>query len=60
MAMSRRSSGLPDQARREQGACVAAVLEKHIGALRAELEQFLDPGQAAPRYLRTERWPEAV
>ena len=26
---------------------VASVLEKHIGALRAELEQFLEP-EAAP------------
>jgi hypothetical protein len=26
---------------------VAAVVEKHIGALRAELEQFLEP-EAAP------------
>ena len=25
---------------------LAAVLEKHIGALRAELEQFLDPEPA--------------
>ena len=25
---------------------VAAVLEKHIGALRAELEQFLEPAPA--------------
>ena len=33
---------------------VAAVLEKHIGALRAELEQFLDP-EPARRYRPSRR-----
>ena len=27
---------------------LAAVLEKHIGALRAELEQFLEPAPESP------------